>query len=108
MKWTRTTAELSLRRDRESTEYREALAQVLEESSKNGGPDRRPYDPGTIDSGAESMSYATVDIASIGVNFAHNERSRFPLPQQRLIRGFSSCPAKNACNGDFNRCSNPS
>ena len=30
-------AELSLRRDRESTEYREALAQVLEEaqSSKN-------------------------------------------------------------------------
>src|SRR5438309_841161 len=61
----RTTAELSLRRDRNTAEYREALAQVLEEAERMGILIDSLMTLARMDSGAESLSYTIVDIASI-------------------------------------------
>jgi len=61
----RTTAELSLRRDRDNAEYREALGQVLEEAERMGILVDSLMTLARMDSGAEALSFVTVDIASI-------------------------------------------
>src|SRR5437867_562304 len=61
----RTTAELSLRRDRDNAEYREALGQVLEEAERMGILVDSLMTLARMDSGAESLSYTILDIASI-------------------------------------------
>ncbi len=61
----RTTAELSLRRDRDSAEYREALGQVLEEAEGMGVLIDSLMTLARMDSGAEALSYAILDIASV-------------------------------------------
>src|SRR5437870_5636252 len=61
----RTTAELSLRRDRDSGEYREALSQVLEEAERMGVLIDSLMTLARMDSGAESLSFTIVDVASI-------------------------------------------
>jgi len=61
----RTTAELSLRRDRDGAEYREALGQVLEEAERMGILVDSLMTLARTDSGAEALSFETVDIASI-------------------------------------------
>ena len=61
----RTTAELSLRRDRNTAEYREALGQVLEEAERMGILIDSLMTLARMDSGAESLSYTIVDVASI-------------------------------------------
>jgi signal transduction histidine kinase len=61
----RTAAELSLRRDRDSAEYRETLRQVLEEAQRMGILIESLMTLARMDSGAESLNYSTVDIASI-------------------------------------------
>jgi heavy metal sensor kinase len=61
----RTTAELSLRRDRDSAEYREALSQVLEEAERMGILIDSLMTLARMDSGVEALSFTTVDIASI-------------------------------------------
>lgn len=61
----RTTAELSLRRDRDSAEYQEALGQVLEEAERMGILIDSLMTLARMDSGAESLSYTTLDVASI-------------------------------------------
>jgi heavy metal sensor kinase len=61
----RTAAELSLRRDRDSAEYRETLGHVLEESQRMGILIESLMTLARMDSGAESLNCSTVDIASI-------------------------------------------
>ena len=61
----RTVAELSLRRDRDSAEYREALSQVLEEAQRMGILIESLMTLARMDSGAESLNYTTVDLASL-------------------------------------------
>ena len=61
----RTAAELSLRRDRDSAHYREVLAQVLEEAERMGILIESLMTLARMDSGAESLNYSTVDIASV-------------------------------------------
>ncbi|PYR98077.1 MAG: two-component sensor histidine kinase [Acidobacteria bacterium] len=61
----RTTAELSLRRDRDKSEYREALGQILEEAERTGILIDNLMTLARMDSGAEAVGFATVDIASI-------------------------------------------
>src|SRR5437870_5094333 len=61
----RTTAELSLRRERDSAEYRDALGQVLEEAERMGILIDNLMTLARMDSGAESLSIATVDVKSI-------------------------------------------
>jgi heavy metal sensor kinase len=61
----RTAAELSLRRDRDSAEYRETLSQVLEEAQRMGILIESLMTLARMDSGAESLNYSTVDIASV-------------------------------------------
>jgi heavy metal sensor kinase len=61
----RTAAELSLRRDRDSAEYREVLGQVLEESQRMGILIESLMTLARMDSGAESLNYSPVDIASV-------------------------------------------
>src|SRR5260370_29717499 len=61
----RTTAELSLRRDRDSGEYREALGQVLEEAERMGVLIDSLMALARMDSGAKSLSYTTVDIVAL-------------------------------------------
>jgi len=61
----RTTAELSLRRDRDKAEYREALVQILEEAERTGLLIDNLMTLARMDSGAEAVSFSMVDIASI-------------------------------------------
>jgi heavy metal sensor kinase len=61
----RTTAELSLKRDRHNSEYRDALVQVLEESERMGILIDSLMTLARMDSGAEALGFTTVDIASI-------------------------------------------
>src|SRR5947199_4835590 len=61
----RTTAELSLRRDRDKSEYREALGQILEEAKRTGILIDNLMTLARMDSGAEAVGFTTVDIASI-------------------------------------------
>ncbi len=61
----RTTAELSLRRDRDNAEYREALGQILEEAERTGILIDNLMTQARMDSGAEAVGFTTVDIASI-------------------------------------------
>jgi heavy metal sensor kinase len=61
----RTTAELSLRRERENDEYREALVQILEEAERTGILIDNLMTLARMDSGAEAMAFTVVDIASI-------------------------------------------
>jgi len=61
----RTTAELSLRRDRDKAEYREALVQILEEAERTGLLIDNLMTLARMDSGAEAVSFSTVDIASL-------------------------------------------
>src|SRR5256712_7407857 len=61
----RTTAELSLRRDRDKAEYREALVQILEEAERTGLLIDNLMTLARMDSGAEAVGFTTVDIASI-------------------------------------------
>src|SRR5437660_4538109 len=61
----RTTAELSLRRDRNTAEYREALGQVLEEAERMGILIDSLMTLARMDSGAESLRIMTVDVKSI-------------------------------------------
>src|SRR5437016_14457792 len=61
----RTTAELSLRRDRDKSEYREALGQILEEAERTGILIDNLMTLARMDSGAEAVGFTTVDIASI-------------------------------------------
>ena len=66
----RTTAELSLRRERDNSEYREALVQVLEESERMGVLIDSLMTLARMDSGAEALGFITVDSG---------ERPRFPF-----------------------------
>lgn len=61
----RTTAELSLRRERDSSQYREALVQVLEEAVRMGILIDTLMTLARMDSGAEALDFTIVDIASI-------------------------------------------
>ena len=61
----RTTAELSLRRDRDNAEYREALVQILEEAERTGILIDDLMTLARMDSGAEAVGFSIVDIASI-------------------------------------------
>jgi heavy metal sensor kinase len=61
----RTAAELSLRRDRDSAEYRETLGQVLEEAQRMGILIESLMTLARMDSGAESLNYTTLDVASL-------------------------------------------
>jgi len=61
----RTTAELSLRRDRDNAEYREALVQILEEAKGTGILIDNLMTLARMDSGAEAVGFSMVDIASI-------------------------------------------
>jgi heavy metal sensor kinase len=61
----RTTAELSLRRDRDKTEYREALTQVLDEANRMGVLIDSLMTLARMDSGAETLGFTEVDITSI-------------------------------------------
>src|SRR5438132_7845931 len=61
----RTTAELSLRRDRDNAEYRDALVQLLEEVKRTGILIDNLMTLARMDSGAEAVGFTMVDIASI-------------------------------------------
>jgi heavy metal sensor kinase len=61
----RTTAELSLRQERDTAEYREALGQVLEEAERMGTLIDSLMALARMDSGAETLHFATVDLASV-------------------------------------------
>jgi heavy metal sensor kinase len=61
----RTTVELSLRRDRSNDEYREALGQILEEAVRMGILIDNLMTLARMDSGAEALGFASVDIAAI-------------------------------------------
>jgi heavy metal sensor kinase len=61
----RTTAELSLRRDRDSAEYREALVQILEEAERTGLLIDNLMTLARMDSDSEAVGFTPVDVASI-------------------------------------------
>lgn len=61
----RTAAELSLRRQRNETEYREALAQILEESERMSVLIESLMTLARMDSGSETLNLDPVDLASI-------------------------------------------
>jgi heavy metal sensor kinase len=79
----RTAAELSLRRDRDSAEYREALGQILEESQRMGILIESLMTLARMDSGAESLNYTTVDIASV---LREASSASQPLADSKQIR----------------------
>ena len=59
------SAELSLRRDRDKAEYREALVQILEEAERTGILIDDLMTLARMDSRAEAVGFSIVDIASI-------------------------------------------
>jgi heavy metal sensor kinase len=61
----RTTAELSLRRDRDNAEYRQALAQILEEAERTGGLIDNLMTLARMDSGAEALGFCVLDIGAV-------------------------------------------
>jgi heavy metal sensor kinase len=94
----RTAAELSLRRDRDSAEYREVLGQVLEESQRMGILIESLMTLARMDSGAESLNYSTVDIASI---LREASSSSQPLADSKQIHFEREVPGEPILvNGD--------
>lgn len=61
----RTTAELSLRRQRDNPEYRDALGQILDEAKRMTGIIESLLTLARVDSGAETLHVRTVDVASL-------------------------------------------
>jgi heavy metal sensor kinase len=61
----RTTAELSLRREREQSDYRESLAQILEEAERMGRLIDNLMTLARMDSGAEGLTFEDIDIAAL-------------------------------------------
>ena len=61
----RTAAELSLRRERDDPEYREALSQILEEAKRMSVLIESLMALARVDSGAETLNFATIDITSL-------------------------------------------
>src|SRR5439155_4046750 len=58
----RTTAELSLRRDRSLEDYREGLSQILDESERMSRLIESLMTLARMDSGSEALSFETIDI----------------------------------------------
>jgi heavy metal sensor kinase len=79
----RTAAELSLRKDRDSAEYREALGQILEEAQRMGILIESLMTLARMDSGAESLNYTGVDIASV---LREASSASQPLAESKQIR----------------------
>jgi heavy metal sensor kinase len=79
----RTTAELSLRRDRDNTEYREAFTQVLEEANRMGLLIDSLMALARMDSGAETLGFTEVDIASV---FREASSAGQPLANSKHIQ----------------------
>lgn len=61
----RTTAELSLRRQRDNPEYREALDQILDEARRMTGIIESLMTLARVDSGVETLNTQIVDLASL-------------------------------------------
>jgi heavy metal sensor kinase len=94
----RTTAELSLRRDRDGAEYREALGQVLDEAKGMGVLIDSLMTLARMDSGAETLSFATVDLASVLREASSAGR---PLADSKQIHFEPEIPAEAVLvNGD--------
>jgi signal transduction histidine kinase len=94
----RTAAELSLRRDRDSAHYREVLAQVLEEAERMGILIESLMTLARMDSGAESLNYSTVDIASV---LREASSSSQPLADSKQIHFEREVPGEPILvNGD--------
>src|SRR5207249_923682 len=88
----RTTAELSLRRDRNTAEYREALGQVLEEAERMGILIDSLMTLARMDSGAESVGFSIVDIASILGDASMASQPLALSKQIQLVREISDRP----------------
>ena len=94
----RTTAELSLRRDRDKAEYREALGQILEEAKRTGILIDNLMTLARMDSGAERVAFSQVDIASV-VGEASLASQPLALSKQiQLVREIPETPI--LVNGD--------
>jgi len=61
----RTTAELALRQDRSEPEYREAIGEILDEAERMSGLLDSLLTLARVDSGAEALSLADVDLAAV-------------------------------------------
>jgi len=61
----RTTAELALRQERSDPEYREAIGEILEEAERMSGLLESLLTLARVDSGAEGLSLAEVDLAAL-------------------------------------------
>src|SRR5262245_59226818 len=79
----RTTAELSLRRARENTEYREALTQVLQEANRMGLLIDSLMTLARMDSGAETLGFTEVDITAV---FGEASSAGQPLANSKYIQ----------------------
>jgi len=88
----RTTAELSLRRDRGKAEYREALVQILEEAERTGLLIDNLMTLARMDSGAEAVSFSMVDIASILGEASIASQPLALSKQIQLVREISDRP----------------
>ena len=85
----RTTAELSLRRQRDDPEYREALGQILEEAERMSILIESLMTLARMDFGAEALSFATLDMTSVVREACVRSE---PLAQSKRIRFESAIP----------------
>lgn len=85
----RTTAELSLRRQRDNPEYREALDQILDEAKRMTGIIESLMTLARVDSGADALNMQTIDLASLVRDACIRSE---PLAQSKQIEFESEIP----------------